>query len=92
MTCPACNSKRHEDAGYASAPNLMRCKKCKAIHGSTYLGGVSSVVKNAFAPADLMPVAEARAVHYDITCLGSQGIKRIHGWFDPVTGYVTQVG
>jgi hypothetical protein len=37
-----------------------------------------------------VPPAEQR--YFDITTLGSAGVGRRHGWFQPSTRLVTQVG
>jgi hypothetical protein len=35
---------------------------------------------------------EQNQVYYDLTCLGSTGLTRRHGWYNPVTKLITQVG
>lgn len=85
MNCPACSSKRITFFGQA-----YRCKKCDAIFSETiYLGDSYSLVKPWFAKD---PVDPKKLRYFDFTCLGSEGITRRHGWFDPETRLVHQVG
>ena len=56
-----------------------------------YLGDSYSIVKPYFAPnANEIPTEQTR--YYDLTTLGSQGIGRRHGWFDPQSRYIVQTG
>jgi hypothetical protein len=72
---------------------VYTCPKCGAIYtprgGTIYLGDSYNYVLPYWAPADT-PVEQAR--YYDLTCLGSKGIERRHGWYDTVTRRITQVG
>jgi len=85
--CPLCNAnyKAQEEIG----TQMYRCSGCGTIHGSCYTGERSRYVKPYMTNADVPP-EEWR--HYDITLLGSEGVKRVHGWFDPKTKLITQVG
>lgn len=87
MTCPACSSKR-----VAIDPRVVgvyTCRQCEALFGSCYLGSSYALVKPWFSKAD---VPAERTRYFDLECLGSDGITRRHGWYDPATGLITQVG
>lgn len=87
MTCPACSSPR--SALVKGTSQLYTCKACGAIYGTCYLGDSYALVKPFFAK-EAVPAERER--YFDLTCLGSGGITRRHGWYDPTTGYTTQVG
>lgn len=88
MACPACNSlknKTRDDLGV----QIYECKECGAIHGTCYLGESYGIVK-PYMTADKN--ADERARYFDFITLGSAGVGRRHGWFDPQTRLITQVG
>lgn len=85
--CPACSHK----LGY-QLPNhsrVYRCAKCEAIHGYCYLGDSYSLVQPYMIEKE-PHTGEMR--YYDLECLGSKGLTRRHGWYDPNTGLIVQVG
>ena len=95
MNCPCCDKKVTQKT--LNAPvirdnrtfhGVYECPKCLALFGSTYLGDSYSLVKPYF-DKDPNP-AEQR--YFDFETLGSAGIGRRHGWFNPATGFLTQVG
>lgn len=83
--CPACSSK----LVYASISNsrIRQCSACQAIFGSCYLGDSYAMVAPFFSP---VPATEER--YFDFECLGSRGITRRHGWYNPANGMLTQTG
>lgn len=85
MECPACGGKRHETI----KTQVYRCRRCGAIHGTCYLGESYELVLPFWATEE--PPAE-RICHFDLTCLGSEGITRRHGWYDTETRRVVQTG
>lgn len=87
LPCPACGDERYYDSPKHHA--LAECAACGCVHGQLYLGDSFGVVKPSMT---CNPASDARAVPYDLTCLGSGGITRRHGFFDPLTGLITQVG
>lgn len=94
MNCPACNGKRHARVdGHSS---LYTCKACGALHGRCYLGQSHALVHPYFVSeerqAELNKTREAECRYYDIICLGSKGVTRRHGWYDPETKCITQTG
>jgi hypothetical protein len=90
VTCPVCSSEkaRHDPK---HPVQVYICNGCGCVHGTCYLGESYSVVRNQFHPqAATFPVENER--HYDLTCLGSEGISRRHGKFDPATRFILQTG
>ena len=83
-SCPACGSKlsRSTDQGL----QIYECVKCGAIYGNCYLGDSYGIVKPFFGEDG------DRSVYFDLTCLGSEGITRRHGWYNPETLLITQTG
>ena len=85
--CRGCNNIRGNKP--TGATGVYECAKCGAIFGTCYKGESYGLVKPFFAAQDPAP-GEAR--YFDFTTLGSDGIGRRHGWFDPATKLITQVG
>lgn len=84
-TCPLCNKSRSTQV----IVGVYRCNSCEAIFGQCYLGESYSLVKPYFSKAEI-PAEATR--YYDLTCLGSKGIERRHGWYDPASKLIVQVG
>jgi hypothetical protein len=85
--CPACSHKLgYLLPGYA---RVYRCAKCEAIHGSCYLGDSYTLVQPYMI--DKEP-HNGQIRYYDLDCLGSAGVRRRHGWYDPETRLIVQVG
>jgi hypothetical protein len=84
--CRACNNVR---GNKEIATQVFRCAKCEAIFGTCYLGDSYSYVLPYFAKAEVAP---EQTRYFDFTTLGSNGVGRRHGWFDPNTKLITQVG
>jgi len=84
--CPACNGKRETKTAVAG---VATCNGCGAIHGTCYKGDSYSLVLPQFTTD---PAADERVRYYDLTVLGSKGIERRHGWYDPQTKLITQTG
>ena len=68
---------------------LYRCAKCGALYGTCYLGESYQHVLPYLSKQEIPP---EKARYFDFTTLGSAGIDRRHGWFDPETRLVTQIG
>lgn len=90
--CPACSSKKSKK--HPKHPFQVRvCSRCGAIFtppgSAIYLGESYEIVLPRFTTD---PSADERAVYFDLDTLGSEGLGRRHGWFDPATGLLTQVG
>jgi hypothetical protein len=84
--CPACSSVRREATQY---PEVFTCRKCEAVYGDCYLGDSYAFVLPRWAPAD---IPSERCRYFDFMTVGSVGIERRHGWYDPVTKLITQTG
>ena len=84
--CRACsNSQRNKQIGI----HVYWCGKCGAVFGTCYLGESYEFVRPYFSKKDVPP---DRIRYYDFTTLGSVGIDRRHGWFDPKTKLIIQIG
>jgi len=85
MNCPACSSTKFS----TDARQINTCGACGAIFADNiYLGESYGIVKPFMS--ERLDIDGAR--YFDFTCLGSKGITRRHGWFDPETGLILQVG
>lgn len=94
-TCPACSCKRYRVAD-PLVPERLRdavvsCARCGALftRRAIYLGDSYALVRPTFTRDRS---ADARARHFDFETLGSDGLGRRHGWFDPQTRCLTQTG
>jgi len=86
MKCPGCNNQR----GNKQIGNLIyECAKCNGIFGECYLGESYNYVL-PYMTEKTVPITQTR--YYDFTCLSSKGIIRRHGWFDPESKLITQIG
>ena len=84
--CRACNNdRRNKQIGI----DVYQCGKGGAVFGTCLLGGSYRFVLTYFSKEDV-PLERTRC--YDFTALGSEGIDRRHGWFDPETKLIVQVG
>ena len=98
MNCPACSGKKSEP--YAGYTTLYKCQNCNALYGSCFLGTSHTLVKPHFVSeerqAELNKLTEEAgwdgSIYFDFMCCGSKGQTRRHGWYDPKTGCMTQVG
>jgi hypothetical protein len=84
--CPACSATRGTET---KVGGVYTCAKCGGIFGTCYKGDSYSLVLPCFAKE---PVAPEALRYFDLTTLGSDGVHRVHGWFDPQTRLVHQVG
>jgi hypothetical protein len=83
--CPACSSRSLKP--HATVIGVSECKKCGAIFGQCYLGDSYSIVKPWFETG-----AASKEVYFDLETVGSKGVERRHGWMNPATKCITQVG
>ena len=63
--------------------------RCGAVLGMCCQGDSYDVIPHYMATENANP---ERCRYYDLEIMGSDGIRRSHGWFDPETWRVTQVG
>lgn len=85
-SCPACS---HTKGFTVKMASVYECGACHALYGHCYLGDSYGYVLPFFAEAS---VPAERQRYFDFETLGSQGVGRRHGWFDPMTRRITQVG
>ena len=88
MACPSCSStqsRARSDLGVS----IRECSRCRCIFGDCYLGDSYAIVR-PWMTTD--KAADARQVPFDLTTLGSQGLGRRHGFYDPETRLMTQAG
>lgn len=84
--CPMCGCK------WGRKTHTLRvyyCENCGGVVGTCYLGESYSFVLPYFSK-ETVPANKTR--YFDLTCLGSEGITRRHGWYCPETKLITQVG
>lgn len=87
--CPGCGGR----PGKATeVDGVVHCQRCGGIFGYCYLGASYRLVREEWVDAEDLAEAGKRAIYFDLDCLGSRGIVRRHGWFDPVTRRITQTG
>lgn len=85
--CPACSGTVHTEK---QAHTVYQCHACSCLWSpSIYLGDSYGLVRPQWSTD---PSADSRAIPFDFVCLGSAGITRRHGWFDPQTRLITQTG
>jgi hypothetical protein len=85
--CRACDNVKGNKQ--ESSSRVYTCAACGAIFGTMYLGDSYAMVKAFMTSAN---VPSDRQRYFDFTTIGSAGISRRHGWFDPETRLITQVG
>lgn len=85
--CPACGGKRTK--ADPERIQIRHCTRCEAIFGTCYLGDSYSLVLPYWADKEVAP---EKLRYYDFTTLGSEGIGRRHGWYDPETRLTHQIG
>jgi len=88
IECPACSCKVQRETGMAG---VYVCVKCDVIHGRCRLGESCTFAWPRFHPnAGSIPPEQTR--YFDLTCLGSEGIRRRHGWVDKESKLLAQIG
>jgi len=85
MNCPACSSQKYQKTDIAG---VRKCSNCGAVYGSCYKGESYAIVLPFFSK-DPNPRAQ---VYFDLIVLGSDGLERRHGWYNPADQRITQVG
>lgn len=93
-TCPACSGR--SNIKYNDLATVYRCLTCSAIHGECSEHVSYSIVSSEWDTGN--PPAE-QWVYYDLRCRtkpGSPNFRfggfRRHGWFNPATKKIVQVG
>lgn len=85
VECPACSCKK----AAVVRGRVYQCVACEAIHGDCYLGD-SYLYVLPYLAGDVTKPENQR--YFDLTCLGSRGVTRRHGWFDLESRKITQIG
>lgn len=88
MACPGCGSLKNKPRPELGA-QIYECRSCGAVHGTCYLGDSYGIVKPFLSAA---PVPAEQLRYFDFITLGSAGVGRRHGWFDPATRNLVQIG
>lgn len=83
--CRACDNVR---GNKEVRTGVYTCAKCEAIFGTCYLGDSYAYVLPRMAEGE--PKQPLR--YFDFTTLGSAGVGRRHGWYDPATRLIHQIG
>lgn len=88
-SCPGCGAI--ESGATEHHHSVVRCGGCGGIYTTSpiYLGDSHAIVWPHMA-ADQVPTEALQ--YFDFETLGSGGIGRRHGWFDPATKLVHQAG
>jgi hypothetical protein len=84
--CRGCNNAK---GNKRIGAGVYQCGKCGAVYGTCYLGDSYEYVRPRFSAVEPLP---GRERYFDFTTLGSGGIGRRHGWYDPDTRLITQIG
>jgi hypothetical protein len=82
--CPACGKTRK--VIISMKDSIYECKSCGCLYGNPILGQSYKYVKSS------MTATWTEEKPFDLLCLGSQGVVRRHGWYDPKSKRITQVG
>jgi len=90
MECPLCGSRGSRFLKpHPSVFGVYECRKCRALFGECYLGDSYSLVSPMWSRQD---VEDTECRYFDFICVGSGGITRRHGWFNPADGRIVQTG
>ena len=85
-SCPCCSCTKGYETKYAQ---VYVCAECGGLHGTCYLGQSYEMVLPRMSSKESMDGAQ----YFDFTTLGAGGkIDRRHGWYDPETKLILQVG
>lgn len=87
VSCPSCGSSR-DSRQVVGRSQLYVCGRCGSLHGTAYLGESYEFVL-PYMTSSVEGVAE---FPYDLVTLGSRGVERRHGFYQPSTKLITQVG
>ena len=87
MSCPGCSHP--QSTPHSKVDNVVTCAGCGGIYtlSPIYRGESYQIVLPSWDEGEA-----AEEVYYDLTVLGSDGIQRRHGWFNPATKQITQTG
>ena len=83
-SCPLCSAPTPSDV-----LGVHTCRHCGAVYGECYRGESYRFVLPSLSDGQT-PAEDWR--YYDFRVIGSDGVERRHGWFDPATKLITQIG
>jgi hypothetical protein len=87
QNCPGC--AQDVEGIQTKVAGVVFCPICEAVFGTCYRGEsylfVLPYMDNADASMD-------NARYYDFTTIGSEGLERRHGWYNPANRLVLQFG
>lgn len=85
--CPGCDNP----TGWklTSQTQVFVCSHCEGLVGTCYQGDSFALVRPVFSRTTCPPAVQR---YFDLTVLGSDGVSRRHGWYNPQTRTVEQVG
>ena len=90
--CPACSNEGMVGTKY---PTVWICERCSAVFGSVMDEAQSyEIVKPMFLQEDGRDLlAEGLGQYFDLMHVDADGnLQRRHGWYDPQTRFILQVG
>jgi len=83
--CPACNSKEAEKLD----PKIRQCAHCGCVYGCCTIRHTRRYVLDEWEPGT-QDMLNNNSIPYDFWLIDLK--YRIHGWFNPTTGRITQTG
>lgn len=83
--CPACSAAEFKHRGKGA----KECVKCHALYGVLHRDDAADLVYPTMAAT---PVPSEQLRYYDFRIISGSGPLRRHGWFDPATRLIHQVG
>jgi len=86
--CPGCSEP--VETGTRLGPGVIECAGCGGTITTRpiWLGETFRYVSNSWDPEGSFEGAR----YYDLTYLGSKGLGRRHGWYQPKTKGIVQTG
>lgn len=88
MKCNACGGSLKPLKNNAA---LSECRRCHGLHGTIYRGEAYHLV-GLGRPMLANATSEDALRYFDLTVLGSEGVDRIHGFYDARECRVVQYG
>lgn len=86
--CPACSSWERHPRSQADDMRVFVCRACGCMYGNCQNGASFTLVKSAWSKRK----SRGTEVPFDLMDTDHGVRYRRHGWYDPKTGLITQVG
>lgn len=90
LKCSACSGSLKPATNVPGISGLSQCRRCGGLHGSIYAGVATSLIGYGLPMQAESGPDGAR--YFDLSILGSAGVSRMHGWYDPRTHRIVQEG